>query len=102
MITTRSELNWNTSKLIWSNAMYASSYFWKSSNPLTHKLCRRSLVTMFEEEIGKLLGIIPPASKKRKTPLEETGQFFLDVASTATTVATICYVGNWLLKACKK
>ena len=59
-------------------------------------------MTVFEEEIGKLLGIIPPATKKRKTPLEEAGQFFLNIAGTATTVGMVCYVGNWLIKSCKK
>ena len=43
------------------------------------------------------LGIISPPTKKRKQPLEEAGEFLMNVASAATTAGLLCYVGSWLL-----
>ena len=55
------------------------------------------MIIMFEEELAKWLGIIPPPTKKRKQPLEEAGELFMYVASAATTAGLLCYVGSWLL-----
>jgi hypothetical protein len=55
---------------------------------------------MFEEEAARWLGIIPPPDKKQ--PLEEAGELFMNVASAATTVGLLCYVGNWLLSGKRK
>jgi len=43
------------------------------------------MIIMFEVELAKLLGIIPPSTKKRKQPLEEAGEFLMSAASAATT-----------------
>ena len=55
------------------------------------------MIIMFEVELAKLLGIIPPSTKKRKQPLEEVGEFLMSAASAATTAGLLCYVGSWLL-----
>jgi hypothetical protein len=60
------------------------------------------MIILFELEIAKLLGIIPPSTKKRKQPLEEAGEFLMNVASAATTAGLLCYVGSWLLSGKKK
>ncbi len=49
---------------------------------------------MFEEEFANWLGFVPP-KKKRKTALQEAGDFFSEVAKTAGTVAFVLYAGNW-------
>lgn len=60
------------------------------------------MIIMFEVELAKFLGIMPPPTKKRKQPLEEVGEFLMNVASAATTAGLLCYVGNWLLTGKKK
>ena len=44
------------------------------------------------EELIQWLGIAP--TKKHKAPLKGAGDFFNEVASTAATIAFICYAGN--------
>ena len=53
------------------------------------------------DEIMRWLCFGPP--KKHKTPLKDTGDFFnyvakeaAKVASTAATIALVCYAGNWV------
>jgi hypothetical protein len=46
------------------------------------------------DELMQWLGIAP--KRKRKAPLEEVGDFFNEVASTAATIALVCYAGNWV------
>ena len=60
------------------------------------------MIIMFEVELAKFLGIMPPTTKKRKQPLEEVGELLMTVASAATTAGFLCYVGNWLLSGKKK
>ena len=57
---------------------------------------------MFEEELAKWLGIIPPPTKKRKQPLEEVVELFMNEASAATTAGLLFYVGNWFLSGKKR
>jgi hypothetical protein len=45
------------------------------------------------DELIQWLGIAPP-TKKHKAPLKEAGDFFNEVASTAATIAFVCYAGN--------
>jgi hypothetical protein len=50
---------------------------------------------MTDELMQWLVGSIAP-KKKDKAPLKEAGDFFNQVASTAATIAFVCYAGNWV------